>query len=439
MRQLRSFVSVAALVLSAGVACAQFGVGTGFTYQGQLNVSGVPANGSYDVQFRLLDSFNGGSQVGPTIARTGVSISKGLFTQTLDFGSSAFNGSARWLEISVRPTGPGAYTLLSPLQPLSPAPYAIGVSLPLSETLATTNTLLSLTQTAGNNAGAVAGTVINGSGTAVYGQASGTGIGVWGYNLGTGGNAGFFRTENLNNADATVLVQGVGSGPAVQSSSNIGIAGRFDITNPSNGQSVVQAITAGTGRAGTFQNTNANSGITTLYATNNGLSNAFAATNTGTGRGGLFQVLNAASAAAALEASTTGTGLAGKFTGNVDVAGKITTTYGNGGQHRAAPIAFGSFSLLEAGASTLSSSGNTSVSYLGNDTYRINVFGQSSPDTWIVVANVAYYDPAGVDTTYAVRVGVADAQGRVPIYAPCDSGCGAFSTGAVINYVIYQP
>src|SRR5688572_1596677 len=44
-------------------------VGSGFTFQGQLKVSGNPANGSYDFDFRLYDAAEGGTQVGPIVAR----------------------------------------------------------------------------------------------------------------------------------------------------------------------------------------------------------------------------------------------------------------------------------------------------------------------------------------------------------------------------------
>ena len=43
----------------------------------------------------------------------------------LDFGSNAFGGDARWLQIAVQCSGDTGFTTLSPRQPLTPAPYAL--------------------------------------------------------------------------------------------------------------------------------------------------------------------------------------------------------------------------------------------------------------------------------------------------------------------------
>ncbi len=51
-------------------------------------------------------------------------MSDGLFTVALDFGD-VFDGTPLWLRVSVRPAGVGNYTVLSPRQALTPAPYAI--------------------------------------------------------------------------------------------------------------------------------------------------------------------------------------------------------------------------------------------------------------------------------------------------------------------------
>ncbi|MEM7114804.1 MAG: hypothetical protein AAF614_20380 [Chloroflexota bacterium] len=116
---------------AVGQAIAQAGpraalsavLGTGFTYQGQLQDNGVDANGSYDFEFSLYDDTSSGSQVGSTIAQT-LTVTEGLFTTNLDFGAAAFNGEARFLEIAVQLNGGGGFTTLTPRQPITAVPYA---------------------------------------------------------------------------------------------------------------------------------------------------------------------------------------------------------------------------------------------------------------------------------------------------------------------------
>jgi hypothetical protein len=103
-------------------------VGTGFTYQGRLEDNGRSANGDYDFEFMLFDDPSAGAQVGATITLDNVTVDDGLFSVKLDFGTNAFGGGGRWLQIGVRPgSSTGAYTPLTPRQELSPAPYAMAM------------------------------------------------------------------------------------------------------------------------------------------------------------------------------------------------------------------------------------------------------------------------------------------------------------------------
>ena len=113
---------VLTIVLSSGAALGQ---SSSFTYQGRLTDGGAPANGNYDLQVALFDSETGGTQVGQTQTITNVPAGGGVFTVTLDFGPAAFPGAARFLEISMRPSGVGNYTLLTPRQAISSTPYAV--------------------------------------------------------------------------------------------------------------------------------------------------------------------------------------------------------------------------------------------------------------------------------------------------------------------------
>ena len=125
MKKGLKMVAAAAMCLAAVAGSATGHVGTSLTYQGKLKLSGQPVNANADLQFRLFDSSSGGSQVGSTQSHNSVAVQDGLFTRTLDFGTGAFNGSQRWLEVAVRsPAGTGNFVILTPRQQMTPAPYA---------------------------------------------------------------------------------------------------------------------------------------------------------------------------------------------------------------------------------------------------------------------------------------------------------------------------
>lgn len=124
------YQTLAALVALLGSSAAVHaeGVGNAFTFQGHLTSGGAPANGPYDMRFRLYDAASGGNQVGSMQIHDGVTkpvvnVLDGLFTVDPNFGA-VFGGTALWLEIEVRPDGPTAYTILQPRQRLRTTPYA---------------------------------------------------------------------------------------------------------------------------------------------------------------------------------------------------------------------------------------------------------------------------------------------------------------------------
>ena len=118
-------VSVSLVLLFGGLSL--FAQTTAFSYQGKLSDGGAPANGQYDFTFKLFDALSGGTQSGSEIVRNDVDVIAGLFTVTLDFGSSPFTSfTGNYLEISVRPgASTGAYTTLSPRQAINSSPYSI--------------------------------------------------------------------------------------------------------------------------------------------------------------------------------------------------------------------------------------------------------------------------------------------------------------------------
>lgn len=119
----RSFIMTFILVITASIAVqAQT---TSFNYQGHLTDASMPAtSGTYDFEFALYDS-NGTLVASNSTATTGITVTNGNFAIKLDFGSSAFNGADRYLEIRVKKPTDSNYAPLSPRQQINSAPYAI--------------------------------------------------------------------------------------------------------------------------------------------------------------------------------------------------------------------------------------------------------------------------------------------------------------------------
>ncbi|MCA9293634.1 MAG: hypothetical protein KDA20_07455 [Phycisphaerales bacterium] len=116
-------VAAMAIVASAGVAIGQ-SLTTTFTYQARIRDAGLPANGPFDIQFRVFNAAAGGTQQGPLVQVNDINVVGGVVTVPLDFGA-IFNGERRWLQVAIRP-GPsgGAFTILTPRQELTITPHA---------------------------------------------------------------------------------------------------------------------------------------------------------------------------------------------------------------------------------------------------------------------------------------------------------------------------
>lgn len=133
-------------------------LGTAFTYQGRLNDGTNPAQGDYDLRFAIYDAASSGTQVGAALTNAATPVANGLFTVTLDFGAGVFSGNARWLEIAVRPASGGAFTSLTPRQPLAPAPHALYA--PTAGTAATATSAQAVSVNAVTSAGIASGQVV---------------------------------------------------------------------------------------------------------------------------------------------------------------------------------------------------------------------------------------------------------------------------------------
>ena len=101
---------------------------TAFTYQGYLEDGGSPANGAFDLEFKLFDTAIEGSQLGTTAAFEDVSVTDGVFSVLLDFGITI--GGGTYIETGVRyGNSTGEHTVLIPRQELTPAPFAANADL----------------------------------------------------------------------------------------------------------------------------------------------------------------------------------------------------------------------------------------------------------------------------------------------------------------------
>ncbi|MBX3726610.1 MAG: tail fiber domain-containing protein [Xanthomonadales bacterium] len=118
--------------------CAQ-AIGPAFTYQGELRLASGPADGGFDLRFRLYDAEAGGSQIGPLVSLDDVQVTEGLFSVALDFGPFQFAGDRQFLEIAIRPAGTGGFETLSPRTEVTAAPYAWGAAVALADSVTTTS------------------------------------------------------------------------------------------------------------------------------------------------------------------------------------------------------------------------------------------------------------------------------------------------------------
>jgi hypothetical protein len=202
----RLVVAVAILGSVSGVLAAP--LGTGFTYQGQLKRDGAPANGLHDLRFSLYDANAAGAPVGLAYCANNVSVTNGLFTVALDFGAQ-FPGEQRFLEIEARvDTGLDCanltgFVILTPRQALIATPYALGLRLPLSQTVTTGSDAINVTNAGTGDCAQVNITDPSNVGEAVEGRTAGSGDAILGINTGTG-RAGLFQISNPANNNPAI-------------------------------------------------------------------------------------------------------------------------------------------------------------------------------------------------------------------------------------------
>ena len=152
-------LGLALLALSMGIVTAA-PLGAAFTYQAKLSSGTNAANGSYDFMFSLYDAATNGNYVAGLLTN-GLPVTEGSFAVSLDFGPTAFNGDARWLQIQVCSNLLGHYTTLWPRQPVTAAPYALHSKTAAQATSAgSATTASSVTANAVTSAGIASGQVV---------------------------------------------------------------------------------------------------------------------------------------------------------------------------------------------------------------------------------------------------------------------------------------
>jgi hypothetical protein len=382
-----------------------FAQGTAFTYQGRLNNNGIAASGLYDFQFSLSNAPSGGSQIGSTVMALNVPVTNGLFTTTIDFGS-VLSGQSAWLAISVRTNGASTYAGLTPLQSLSPAPYAV-----FANTASNVSGTLPAAQISGTippaNFSGIYGNVLNlsNANNTIAGSFSGNGAGVTGVSaaslngLGaanfwqTAGNSGTapginflgttdnqpleFRVNNkpglrLQSGNAATLI---GSAPPGLQGA-ISILGGLDVNSITSG---AQGATIAGGGAVTYINAAPNPPVT-LFSSNTivGLGNV----DGGTIGGGMGNTLTEARAGT-VSGGENNTG-SDEYTvvagGNHNTASGDTATIG-GGQNNVASgrrgVVPGGDSNIAGGNESLASGRGAQANFDGNFVWA-DSFGQAA-------------------------------------------------------------
>ena len=208
--------SQATSTANAGQGCATI------TYQGRLSDAGSAANGQFDLQLQAFETETGGAAQSDLITLENVQVTNGIFTVPLFFGSTLNNNyKLRFLQIGVRPgTSTGAFTVLTPRQPLTQVPYAINAQ---NAVIATT-AIMATTATTATNATQLGGVpaVNHLTNTSLFGQSVTTVSGTAGLNVTSATTAytpvpGLTQTVNVP-ANSSLLISTDGG---IQSSGGI--------------------------------------------------------------------------------------------------------------------------------------------------------------------------------------------------------------------------
>lgn len=370
-----------ALLLTLTLAGASFAAA--ITYQGHLATNLLPANGTYHFTFTLYDAATAGNTVGTPVILTGVPVTNGLFTVSLDFGVASLFGQNLWLAIGVKHPTDAVYTTLAARQPLTPAPSAYSLRLPFTQNGTTTSGPLFQVTNQGVGGTGIVGAVGSPSmlvtdagvvgyscrGNGVHGISDGDGVaatvkaGVTGYSINGYGVKGY-------------SINGTGGHFTVDTGNNAGLYAAHN----DNGDAIAAHATRGAGLYAVSTNGRA------LYGVSYGsFSAAFIENQAYTGGSGLFASSysgpaaeffgnNTGNTSTVVTIATLGTGKG--LTVNTSNAGiEAVSTNGNGVYGRSAN-GFGLMGITTGGRAGIY--GTTSLGYL--NFYLNSGVSGASPD-----------------------------------------------------------
>ncbi len=340
--------AIATAVTTMCIAATAANAQSAFTYQGVLDDAGVPANGIYDMRFRVFDDLIPGlpdNQIGATFTSP-VAVVDGLFAVNLDLGDATFQTDLpRYLQIEVRLNGDPSYTLLTPRHEVVYTPrsfYAAkagGLDLPMTMVESSATPTLWIENT-------------NDTGTGIRGDGLTAGLlGRGGPSASIGGYSGFPVGTGVVGISDTCGVTGTSNnGFGIRGTSNNGTAAYFRSSTGADTKYAVHGVTAGSTAALFDVDTGWTDPLSNRPAliarTNSSQANAY-------GVYGIIDNTNAGSFSAGVRGENRGTegfgigvygshagtgwgiygtsagGFAGWFTGDVQVAGTLSKSGGS--------------------------------------------------------------------------------------------------------------
>ena len=435
-----------------------FAQSTAFTYQGKLNTSGTPANGIYDLRFTIYDAVTNGSSLG-VITNGSTSVSNGLFTVNLDFGSSPFTtGASRWLEIGVRTNGGGLFTTLSSRQQIAPTPYAIYTPNAGAAVVAASANSVAAGNISGTLAVSQLPTVVvtnNATGVTLNGSFIGNGGGLTNIPLvGINSYGSLFPVTNGANFAVSATPNVNGAGPTDAAIADVNGDGRMDLISANYAGNTVTVVTNNGSSFGPYSTntvgaspfyvftTDINAdGRPDLVTANYGNNTLTVLTNNGVGFGLFASPAVSTNPAAATAADVNADGRMDLI--SVDYgASRLTLLINNGNAtFLSIPLAVGPFPYFVVpgdvngdGKPDLVSanSGNSSLSVLTND--GTGTFSSNATITATIAGPLWL---AAGDVNGDGKLDLVSANGNNTLGIVTNNSSGIFGSNAVVNLSFY--